>query len=120
MTDVDVKVEDYRITTPYWCNRFILVDGEVKSKKWWEGKFNTIIFFENDPIKWVVDNITIGNFSFKIFTTNTMTLGYPKSTDTARIKIFEHAGIEIGYGKPEWGAEPNKLYFIIKHGARLQ
>jgi len=22
-------------------------------------------------------------------------------------------------GKEEWGAEPNKLYFIIKHGKRL-
>ena len=46
-----------------------------------------------------------------------MTLGYPKSTDTDRILKLEHKGIEIGYGKPEWGAEPNKLYFIIKHGS---
>ena len=51
--------------------------------------------------------------------TNTMTLGYPKSNDSERILKLEHKGIEIGYGKPEWGAEPNKLYFIIKHGAIL-
>jgi hypothetical protein len=24
--------------------------------------------------------------------------------------------IQIGYGKPEWGAEPNKEYFVIKLG----
>ena len=53
---------------------------------------------------------------FKRFTHNVMTLGYPKSTDSEKIKIFEHAGIEIRAGKPEWGAEPDKLYFVIKHG----
>jgi len=56
---------------------------------------------------------------FQIFNFNIMTLGYPKSTDTDRILKLEHKGIEIGYGKTEWGAEPNKLYFIIKHGATL-
>jgi hypothetical protein len=53
---------------------------------------------------------------FKKFDANVMTLGYPKSTDTQRILKLEHKGIEIGTGNPEWGAEPNKLYFIIKHG----
>lgn len=48
-----------------------------------------------------------------------MTLGYPKSTDTERIIKFEHAGIEIRTGNPEWGAEPGKLYFVIKHGKRI-
>jgi len=45
-----------------------------------------------------------------------MTLGYPKKDDTERIIQFEHLGIEIRTGKPEWGAEPNKLYFVIKLG----
>ena len=45
-----------------------------------------------------------------------MTLGYPSNFDKERIITFEHKGIEIGYGKEELGAEPNKLYFIIKHG----
>ncbi len=60
------------------------------------------------------------NDEFKKFTTNTMTLGYPKSTDTDRILKFEHAGIEIRTGNPEWGAEPNKLYFVIKHGELIK
>lgn len=54
--------------------------------------------------------------SFKLFDYNVMTLGYPSKEDRSRYKTFEHKGIEIGYGKEEWGAEPNKLYFIIKHG----
>lgn len=56
------------------------------------------------------------SFEFKKFYTNTMTLGYPKSGDTERILKLEHAGIEIRTGNPEWGAEPGKLYFVIKHG----
>ena len=45
-----------------------------------------------------------------------MTLGYPKSTDLDSVLILEHKGIEIRKGNPEWGAEPNKIYFVIKHG----
>ncbi len=56
---------------------------------------------------------------FKTFDTNTMTLGYPKSGDTERILILEHKGIEIRTGNPDWGAEQNKLYFVIKHGDTL-
>ena len=48
-----------------------------------------------------------------------MTLSYPKSGDKDRIIKFKHDGIEIRTGNPEWGAEPNKLYFVIKHGERI-
>lgn len=57
------------------------------------------------------------NESLKDFKTNTMTLGYPKKGDPDRTLILEHKGIEIREGNPEWGAEPGKLYFVIKHGA---
>ena len=117
LTESLIKKEDYRNITSYWCNRFILVDGETKSKKWWDKRFTSFESVNN--IKWILDNIAIGNFTFNSFDTNTMTLGYPKSTDTERIIKFEHAGIEIRTGNPEWGAEPNKLYFVIKHGKRI-
>lgn len=48
-----------------------------------------------------------------------MTLGCPKSTDKSRIKEFEHKGIEIRTGNPEWGAEPGKIYFVILHGKEI-
>ena len=116
MTKAGIKTEDYREITPYWCNRFLLVDGEIMSKIWWVEKFNYTGNIFTDNIKWILDNIEIGNFSFKPFTQNTMTLGYPKSTDTDRILILEHKGIEIRTGNPEWGAETGKLYCVIKHG----
>jgi len=56
--------------------------------------------------------------SAKQFDKNIMTLGYPKKSDKDRILKIEHKGIEIRAGKPEWGAKPNKLYFVIKHGKK--
>ena len=113
LTKLKIKLEDYREITPYFCNKFLLLDGKSMSKNWWY-----LNFFENRSIEKTIISL-IGNTEFKKFDSNIMTLGYPKSTDTERILKLEHKGIEIGYGKPEWGAEPNKLYFVIKHGAIL-
>lgn len=41
------------------------------------------------------------------------TLGYPKSDDTERRLELRNPKIRIGTGKPEWGAEYGKQYFII-------
>lgn len=116
MTDKGIKKEDYRSITRYWCNRLLLVEGETMPKKWWEEKFNYTGSIFTDNVKWIKENIAINNFSFKPFDCNIMTLGYPKTTDKERILKLEHKGIEIGYGNPELGAEPDKLYFVIKHG----
>lgn len=47
------------------------------------------------------------------YNTLVFTLGYPKSTDTARRLVFKNPKIRIDTGRPEWGAEPGKLYFVI-------
>ena len=108
MTKAGIKTEDYREITPYWAKRLVGI--------WtWKGNSKGLFpFLENS---FMSDN-TI--FSFKSFKQNTMTLGYPKSGDTERILKLEHKGIEIRTGNPEWGAEPDKLYFVIKHGKILQ
>ena len=41
------------------------------------------------------------------------TLGYPKADDTERRLVFKNPRISIGTGKPEWGAESGKQYFVI-------
>jgi hypothetical protein len=38
----------------------------------------------------------------------------------APVFTIEHKGIRIGEGRPEWGAEPGKKYFIIMHGEVLE
>lgn len=86
MTKAGIKTEDYREINEYWQKRL----------------------FTKDSIEHMLD--------FKRFDCNVMTLGYPKNGDTERILKLEHKGIEIRTGNPEWGAEPNKLYFVILHG----
>mgnify|MGYP003402739942 CR=1 FL=1 len=116
MTKAGIKTEDYREITPRWANRFLLYNGKKLSIEQWRVFFITsgVVFLSK-----IIDK-TISCHSYKIttfeFTINTMTLGYPSKIDADRILKLEHKGIEIRTGNPEWGAEPNKLYFVIKHG----
>ncbi len=103
MTKAGIKTEDYREINTYWISRLT---------SHWSWDMNKYPLKVNEH-KAVLNK---GSLKPKEFESNVMTLGYPSSTDTDRILTLEHKGIEIGYGKPEWGAEPNKLYFIIKHG----
>ena len=50
---------------------------------------------------------------FKQFDRLVFTLGYPKAGDTERRLVFKNPRIRIGTGRPEWGAEPWKNYFVI-------
>lgn len=93
MTKAGIKTEDYREINSYWIKRL--------------GKTFTI-------------HGMFMTFLPKKFEYNIMTLGYPKSTDKDRILKFEHAGIEIRTGNTEWGAEPGKMYFVIKHGKKIE
>lgn len=101
MTKAGIKTEDYREITPYWIKRLSFVPNIGSS-------------LDYPQKKQFKDGV------FKSFQTNTMTLGYPKSTDSDRILKLEHKRIEIRTGNPEWGAEPNKLYFVIMHGEPLK
>ena len=116
MTKALIKKEDYRELTPFWCNRLLLYDGKQKTVKWWSFMQNYEGCFFRKAIE---SNIENGKITFKQFDINIMTLGYPKSSDNERILKLEHKGIEIRTGNPECGAEPNKLYFVIMHGAIL-
>lgn len=108
ITKAGIKTEDYRSINEYWVKRFLFIKESISTHE----LLNAIIELNKN-------NFTHELFAFKKFDFNIMTLGYPKSTDSSRILKLEHKGIEIGYGKEELGAEPNKLYFIIKHGEIL-
>lgn len=80
-----VKKEEYRELTPYWKTR-LYESNDITSNKWHLTKsFDRLVF----------------------------TLGYPKAGDTERRLVFKNPCIRIGTGRPEWGAEPGKTYFII-------
>lgn len=52
-------------------------------------------------------------YAFRHYPTVTFQLGYQKN---AKRIVLKNLGIEVGVGRPEWGAEPGKQYFIIKLG----
>jgi len=105
MTKAGIKTEDYREITPYWAKRF----GSPIT--WAMEAYVQPDFCDTEGCGYVLKNT---NYNYNI-----MTLGYPKSTDKERILKLEHKGIEIRTGNPDWGAEPEKLYFVIKHGVSL-
>jgi len=72
--------------------------------------------YNAESIKNWFENTEVHKITPVLFTENKMTLGYPKSGDTDRALTFEHAGIEIRTGNPEWGANEFKIYIVIKHG----
>jgi len=120
LTESGVKTEDYRDINDYWFTKLVFECKEVfkyTSGHDWDS-------LDKESLNAYLLNIAYDDFTrrmiaFKPFITNTITLSYPKSADTERILKFEHKSIEIGWGKPDLGGDPNKLYFIIKHGRPL-
>ena len=107
MTKAGIKTEDYRETSEYWMKRLFT---KSTFEMYEQAKYSGGNEFENGTFH-------IDFADYKPFDYNIMTLGYPSKDDTSRIIKLEHKGIEVRKGKPEWGAEPNKLYFVILHGA---
>ena len=85
------KKEEYREIKPYYTSRLTIQASDD------------------------YDLILSGEISatFQYFDRLVFTLGYPKADDTERRLTFKSPKIRIGTGKPEWGAEPGKLYFVI-------
>lgn len=65
------------------------------------------------------DHIYSDLYEIRHFENVTFTLGYPKKTDVSRRMTFRIEDITIREGKPEWGAEPDKQYFVIVLGERV-
>jgi hypothetical protein len=117
LTKSGVKTEDYREINEYWVKRFLYYKESNLTVE------EIIRYINNYKHYGYVDVsaiFTYHDLSFKKFDHNTMTLGYPKNGDSERILKLTHGGIEIREGNPEWGAEPNKLYFVIMHGNTLK
>lgn len=122
MTKAGIKTEDYREITPYWLKRLMSYSsssGLTLTNKEWEEACSDIksacqaSYDYTEEIEYHLDNWYL---KYKNFKENIMTLGYPAHHEKEKILKLEHKGIEIRTGNPEWGAEPNKLYFVILHG----
>ena len=81
------KKEEYREIKPYWFTRF---------------KHNLNIYIYD----WLGDCVEINKGKGTVIFQN----GYQKNAPKIKCVIE----INVGFGKTEWGAEPNKLYYVLK------
>lgn len=86
------KTEEYRLMNDFWTKRICskAKDGSFECSK---EKFSYVEF----------------------------TLGYPKKDDISKRMRFEISAIypQKG-GNPEWGANPDEMYFVIKLGNKIE
>ena len=103
------KLEEYREIRPYWCAHFMPPHYLCE-------KLYTISPINSTYLCGVCGMLCKqkDDKQFKSYTKVRFHRGYTSTTMT-----FEIESISIGKGREEWGAEPNKEYFIIKLGNRV-
>lgn len=102
-----IKSEEYREIKTSYINRFFDMGAMLTAFMNAGGPNDRELAFAN-----AVD-LDIWPIFMKKFTKLVLTCGYPKKTDLNRRLEFESPKIDIGYGKPEWGADPKTKYFVI-------
>ena len=98
------KTEEYREIKPYWFTRLFLSAGnDLRLLDYWCKRLNSgdtwefLCSLPNNPKYQKVEFVN----------------GY--KPDSPKV-MLECLSISVRKGKPEWGAEPDKLYFVIKLG----
>lgn len=97
------KLEEYREIKQYWIPRFCFYHQQ-------HGPCGNLAEKECEQCLWD----TISEWSAFPYDAVRFHRGYTSTTMT-----FEIESISIGQGREEWGAEPNKEYFVIKLGNRV-
>ena len=112
MIESGEKKEEYRDVKPYWEKRLLDYKGltEYYLANRTELKIKNFLF----PHRPVIEDVC--NAFPRGYTHVTFQLGYQRN---APRMTFEIESISIGKGNSAWGAEPDKLYFVIKLGKRI-
>lgn len=131
MIESGEKKEEYREINPYWCSR-LLYHVHLPVKGYWgecpNSKENTrgvlqrtLDTIEENKKRYPdseklqdLNTYLINEYGIRGYTHVHFTLGYPKADDTSRHMVKKIKEIVIAEGKPEWGAEPGKKYFVIR------
>ena len=104
------KKEEYRDANHYWAIR--LLDEQYR---WYT--MNTD--YPKDFLGWIREHLEHrADIQFRPFEKVCFHLGYTNNTMT-----FKVTSMNVMYGevcKQDWGAEPNKYYFVIKLGERIE
>ncbi len=112
-----IKKEEYREISPYFCSKFLLFNGKHESRKFWD---NLYLFSNNGISLWSLISLRLqlknGHVSFKHHDTITFSNGM--TPPVPRFEI-DKKGISIGEGNPDWGAIPEKKYFVLELGNKV-
>ena len=101
MIESGVKTEEYREFNPYWIRRLTTIPFKAE----------LLCSLTKDEL---IDVVKYNAF-LKRFEKVRFSYGYTRRTMT-----FECKGLEWKTGKPEWGAEPGEICFVITLGKRLK
>ena len=99
------KKEEYRDANHYWAIR--LLDRQYRG-------YSQNIDYPKDFIDWLCFGLAHNDIAFRSYENVCFHLGYTNTTMAFRIEYFI-----LSMGKEEWGAEPNKYYFVSKLGERI-
>ena len=99
------KKEEYRELTPYWAKRLLWDDDYDEPPGDLEAHMEPNLLW---------NAVFCGSFKFRDFSHVHFTRGYPRKDDTARHMVRKIKEMVITAGRPEWGAEIGKEYFVIR------
>ena len=100
------KKEEYRSINSYWIKRLLKCTERDLDAVWCRH------MALSNPTE-ILNNFLVRNDWLKHFDKLVFTLGYPRADNTERRLVFKNPKVRIGQGKPEWGAELGKEYFVI-------
>ena len=102
------KSEEYRDFRPYYANR-LLYHTNLGQKEYWDTIFANM---KNAP--YYKPQHLLRDYGARRYDA----VRFHKGQGGKQTMLFEFAGLEIGKGRPEWGA-PDEDVFIIKLGRRI-
>ena len=104
------KMEEYREVCHYWAIRLL-----NEQYRWYSQNTDCPKDFD----WWLFWKLATKSISFREYSKVCFHLGYTNTTMTFNI-VTMFMAIGTGYCKDDWGAEPNKHYFVIKLGERIR
>lgn len=114
MTESGVKKEEYREIKPYWIKRLCKPMKEMEADVWRE--FVEDLMNQDDLTKRrhrdYNDLFDFFQVRHPDYTHALLKNGYSQKAPQILRQIY---GYFIGEGKPEWGAEPGRKYFVIQY-----
>jgi len=109
---LDDKDEEYRKITPFWCNKLLTWDGEIKPQKFWDNKMNNL--YNKNEIETIEYYIMQGRIGKRNYTKITFSNGMKPLSILPRFDRH-FTQLSIGTGKYKWGGTNEKV-FILKCG----